>query len=149
MLQSGLLKPFPQLLRHHKPNIVKEAAWTLSNITAGTRDQIQMIIGQGVKPENFRVVLFLLYFALTRTKNFKNEYRSHLPIDTSLLADLIKILEVGDFKAKKEATWAITNLTSGGAAGQVFKLVELGGLKPFCNMLGCNDVKIIQVRYFK
>ena len=56
MLQSGLLKPFPQLLRHHKPNIVKEAAWTLSNITAGTRDQIQMIIGQGVKPENFRVV---------------------------------------------------------------------------------------------
>jgi len=109
MLQSGLLKPFPQLLRHHKPNIVKEAAWTLSNITAGTRDQIQMII------------------------------------DTSLLADLIKILEVGDFKAKKEATWAITNLTSGGAAGQVFKLVELGGLKPLCNMLGCNDVKIIQV----
>ena len=55
MLQSGLLKPFPQLLRHHKPNIVKEAAWTLSNITAGTRDQIQMIIGKGLKPKNFGV----------------------------------------------------------------------------------------------
>ena len=63
MLQSGLLKPFPQLLRHHKPNIVKEAAWTLSNITAGTRDQIQMIIGQGLKPKNFRVVLYF-YFSL-------------------------------------------------------------------------------------
>ena len=28
-------------------------------------------------------------------------------------------------------------------------LVELGGLKPFCNMLGCNDVLIIRVRYFQ
>ena len=90
---------------------MKEAAWTLSNITAGTREQIQMII------------------------------------DTDLLGDLIKILEVGDFKAKKEATWAITNLTSGGGAAQVFKLVELGGLKPLCNMLSCNDVKIIQVHF--
>lgn len=66
-------------------------------------------------------------------------------VDTNLLADLIKILEVGDFKAKKEATWAITNLTSGGSAEQIFKLVELGGVKPLSGMLGCNDVKIIQV----
>jgi len=109
MLNHGLLQPFPQLLRHHKPNIVKEAAWTLSNITAGTQDQIQQII------------------------------------DNNLLADLIKVLEVGDFKAKKEATWAITNLTSGGSAFQIFKLVELGGIKPLTGMLSCNDVKIIQV----
>ena len=79
----------------------------------------------------------------------KNEHHFRLPIDTSLLADLIKILEVGDFRAKFSATLAITNLISGGDAGQVFKLVELGGLKPFCNMLGCNDVLIIRVRYFQ
>ena len=55
MLQSGLLKPFSQLLRHHEPVIVREAAATLSHITAGTRDQIQMIIGKGLKPKNFGV----------------------------------------------------------------------------------------------
>ena len=66
-------------------------------------------------------------------------------IDSGLLIDLIRVLEIGDFKAKKEATWAITNLTSGGAAEQVFKLVELGGIRPMCNMLSCDDVKIIQV----
>lgn len=48
MLRLGLLAPFKQLLKHHKPNIVKEAAWTLSNITAGTREQIQMIIDHGL-----------------------------------------------------------------------------------------------------
>ena len=54
-------------------------------------------------------------------------------------------MENGDFKGKKEATWAVTNLTSGGSAMQVFKLVELGGLKPLCAMLGCADGKIVQV----
>ena len=70
-------------------------------------------------------------------------------VDSNLLADLIKVLEIGDFKAKKEATWAITNLTSGGSAAQVFKLVELGGLKPLTQMLTCNDIKIIQVKHQK
>ena len=55
MLQSGLLKPFSQLLRHHEPVIVRRAAETLSYITDGTRDQIQMIIGKGLKPKNFGV----------------------------------------------------------------------------------------------
>ena len=55
MLQSGLLKPFSQLLRHHEPVIVRRAAETLSFITDGRRDQIQMIIGKGLKPENFGV----------------------------------------------------------------------------------------------
>ena len=56
MLQSGLLKPFSQLLRHHDPFIVRRAAEALYvMITAGTRDQIQMIIGKGLKPKNFGV----------------------------------------------------------------------------------------------
>jgi len=66
-------------------------------------------------------------------------------VDSGLLTDLIRVLEIGDFKAKKEATWAITNLTSGGSAEQIFKLVELGGMKPMCQMLSCDDGKIIQV----
>ena len=56
-----------------------------------------------------------------------------------------RVQENGDFKGKKEATWAVTNLTSGGSAMQVFKLVELGGLKPLCAMLQCADGKIVQV----
>ena len=100
---------FPKLLRHHKPNIVKEAAWTLSNITAGTPEQIQKVIDHG------------------------------------LLGDLINILQHGDFKSKKEATWAVTNLTSGGKPEQVASLIELGVLEPLVQMLNCGDAKIVQV----
>ena len=100
---------FPKLLRHHKANIVKEAAWTLSNITAGTTEQIQMVIDHG------------------------------------LVGDLINILQNGDFKSKKEATWAVTNLTSGGKPEQVATLIELGVLEPLVQMLNCGDAKIVQV----
>lgn len=41
---------FLDLLRHHKPNIQKEAAWTLSNITAGKDTQIQEVINAGLIP---------------------------------------------------------------------------------------------------
>ena len=33
---------FAKLLQHPKMNIVKEAAWTVSNITAGNHTQIQV-----------------------------------------------------------------------------------------------------------
>jgi importin subunit alpha-2 len=37
-----------ELLKHSRLNIVKEAAWTVSNITAGNMDQIQEVINAGV-----------------------------------------------------------------------------------------------------
>jgi len=41
---------FPSLLRHHKANIQKEAAWTVSNITAGKNTQIQEVVNAGLIP---------------------------------------------------------------------------------------------------
>lgn len=50
VLDAGALFMFPKLLRHKKPNIQKEAAWTLSNITAGKDSQIQEVIDAGLVP---------------------------------------------------------------------------------------------------
>lgn len=44
VIKAGALPVFPKLLRHQRNNIVKEAAWTISNITAGNVDQIQAVI---------------------------------------------------------------------------------------------------------
>ncbi len=38
------------LTASHKKSIKKEACWTISNITAGTRDQIQAVIDAGLMP---------------------------------------------------------------------------------------------------
>lgn len=50
VLTAGVLALFPTLLRHPKNNIQKEAAWTLSNITAGKDCQIQEVIDAGLVP---------------------------------------------------------------------------------------------------
>lgn len=107
-------------------------------------------------------------------------------IDADLLPPLINILQVAEFRTRKEAAWAITNATSGGSAEQIrwdcrlnlvltcvwcdhlwsyhfisisiqdgflFQfinlllrhLVELGCIKPLCDLLTLMDSKIVQV----
>lgn len=50
VLNAGALAAFPVLLRYHNLSIQKEAAWTLSNITAGKNSQIQDVINAGLVP---------------------------------------------------------------------------------------------------
>ena len=47
VVQNGGLPVFATLLQHPKSNVVKEAAWTVSNITAGPPEQIQAVIQSG------------------------------------------------------------------------------------------------------
>jgi importin subunit alpha-2 len=43
VIDANALPIFHNLLAHHKIGVQKEAAWTLSNITAGTQTQIQVL----------------------------------------------------------------------------------------------------------
>ena len=66
-------------------------------------------------------------------------------IDAGCLQPLIDILVKGDFKAQKEAAWAVTNLTSGGTVQQIVHLcgeVEIQNVKKILNYvsyLGCSE----------
>ena len=48
VVKAGAMRYFPRLLAHSKPNVVKEAAWTISNVTAGNLQQIQAVIDAGL-----------------------------------------------------------------------------------------------------
>jgi importin subunit alpha-2 len=48
IIQAGGLTYLKELLKHSRLNIVKEAAWTVSNIAAGNVNQIQEIINAGI-----------------------------------------------------------------------------------------------------
>lgn len=48
VINAGALKMMRKLLHSSKGNIVKEAAWTISNITAGNSHQIQKVIDEGL-----------------------------------------------------------------------------------------------------
>lgn len=58
---------------------------------------------------------------------------------------LIDILGKAEFKTRKEATWAITNATTGGTPEQIRYLIEQGCIPPMCDLLTIMDVKIVQV----
>lgn len=49
-IDAGVLSALPKLMRHPKPSVQKEAAWAVSNIAAGPRQQIQQLITCGLLP---------------------------------------------------------------------------------------------------
>lgn len=51
----------------------------------------------------------------------------------------------GEYKAQKEAVWAITNLTAGGNLQQVVTIIQAGALKPLCDLLVVKETKIVTV----
>lgn len=56
IISAGGVQHLGVLLQHHRINIVKEAAWTISNITAGNIDQIQHVINAGLLPPLIHVL---------------------------------------------------------------------------------------------
>lgn len=51
----------------------------------------------------------------------------------------------GEYKAQKEAVWAITNLTAGGSIEQIVYVVQAGAMKPLCDLLVVKETKIVTV----
>lgn len=56
VLSAGALNYMSKLLNHSRLNIVKEAAWTISNVTAGNQEQIQHVINHGILPPLLHVL---------------------------------------------------------------------------------------------
>lgn len=50
IIECGALQYMPALLQHPKEKINNEAVWFLSNITAGTETQVQLVIDAGLIP---------------------------------------------------------------------------------------------------
>ena len=64
----------------------------------------------------------LICFSFCRTVSnitAGNEYQIQSVIDANLIPLVISLLDKGEFKTKKEAAWAICNLTCTGSLAQV------------------------------
>jgi len=109
VINCGALPRLLALLNSPKKGIRKEACWTISNITAGTREQIQAVI------------------------------------ESNIIPPLVHLLATAEFDIKKEAAWSISNATSGGSPEQIKYLVQQGCIKPLCDLLTCNDPRLVTV----
>lgn len=117
------------LTNNHKKSIKKEACWTISNITAGNKEQIQvrfclwsvqpimqlMSARYSSCPVNINL-LFTIQIPLN-TKLRLGIIQA--VIDANIIPPLVALLASAEFDIKKEAAWAVSNATSGGTAEQI------------------------------
>jgi len=123
-----------KLLESSKPDLVKEASWTVSNIAAGTVDQIQLILDAGIVPRLVRVLRYVSYH-LAGTRSFRQI--------NSYSFSFFSSFQSGSIRAQEEACWAITNITARGETRHITHLVEQNVIPALCHMLTAKDWNIV------
>ncbi|KAL0716719.1 hypothetical protein Bca4012_066041 [Brassica carinata] len=149
VISHGALLSLLSLLTHnHKKSIKKEACWTISNITAGNRDQIQVSFYRELTlfsfsdSEGFGCSM-KMYLCVVMLSNICSVMQA--VCEAGLIYPLVNLLQNAEFDIKKEAAWAVSNATSGGSPDQIKYMVEQGVVKPLCDLLICPDPRIITV----
>ncbi|CAN0430860.1 unnamed protein product, partial [Ectocarpus sp. 12 AP-2014] len=111
IIDAGAVPCLQQLIAHSNREIQKEACWTLSNIAAGTVEQIQTVLDSGALPS-------LVELASSQCLD---------PADPDSGG--------ADPEVRSEASWAVLNATSCGSDHQIEYLVQEGGIKVLGELL--------------
>eukprot|EP01120_Amphizonella_sp_Union-15-10_P009009 TRINITY_DN3330_c0_g1_i1.p1 TRINITY_DN3330_c0_g1~~TRINITY_DN3330_c0_g1_i1.p1 ORF type:complete len:535 (+),score=109.97 TRINITY_DN3330_c0_g1_i1:64-1605(+) len=152
VIDSGVCKRVIELLLHHSPDVQTPALRTVGNIVTGDDLQTQVML-------DLNLLSSLRHLLSHSKKGIRKETCWTLSnitagnpkqiqsvIDADLFPGLIELLQTAsDFETRKEAAWAIANATSGGKSEQIDKLVQLGCIRPMCDLLDCPDSRIILV----
>lgn len=151
MLETGLVPRLVQLLNCKEINVLTPALRTVGNIVTGNDVQTDAIIQAGallslgplLKFTRLNIVKEAAWTISNITAG--NSEQIQKVLDAGIMDPLLDVLQTGDFKSQKEAAWAVTNYTSGGTVQQLGRLVEMGAMKPMCNLLNSKEWKTVCV----
>jgi hypothetical protein len=127
VINCSALPAIQHLLDHPVSFIRKQSCWAISNATAGNKVQIQV-----------NTHAYIMY-------SCSNGYFNQAVIDCDIVPKLLMIMDTADFKIRKEAAWAVLNITAGGTPYQIRYLVSIGTIPRLCDLLSINEPKLLFV----
>jgi len=151
VLDTGICARIVELMGHPPASVQTPALRTAGNVVTGDDCQTQCVINCGALPR----LLALLNSpkkgirkeACWTISNITAGTREQIQavIEANIIPPLVHLLATAEFDIKKEAAWSISNATSGGSPDQIKYLVQQGCIKPLCDLLTCNDPRLVTV----
>merc|ERR1719253_1189590 len=151
VIEAGVCRRLVELLLNPSPAVQTPALRTVGNIVTGNDLQTQFIINNNALP-------CLLALLSSPKKGIRkeacwtisnitagNKEQIQAVVENNIIPPLIQLLTNAEFDIRKEAAWAISNATSGGSPQQIKFLVQQGCIRPLCDLLTVNDVKIVTI----
>ena len=148
VIDSGVCRRVVELLLHKNDAVVCSALRTVGNIVTGDDVQTQVVL-------NCSVLLSLQYLLSSNHETISkestwaisnitagNKDQIQQVIEANVFPNLIHNMIYADLRTRKEAAWAVTNATSGGTPDQIKYMVQLGCVKPMCDLLVLHEPKI-------
>lgn len=144
MLNCNVLLSLKHLLSHNKEAIKKETCWTISNITAGTKAQIQLVIDQGLIPLLIEVLTTCDFktrkeaaWAISNATSGGSDMQINTIVAAGAIPPLCDILRVPDTKVIEVALDALENILRVGKTEfeYVLSLMLFVWLRPSCHVI--------------
>lgn len=151
VVQSGVLPILAKLVNHSNASIQTPALRTIGNVATGDDKMTDAVVNSGAVPQLVTLMKSArkavrkeaVWTISNITAGSKVQIQS--VINAGAIPELVRILSEGEWEVKKEAAWAISNFCSGGSKDHIRLLVSKKAIKPLCDLLACEDPKIILV----
>ncbi|XP_048337431.1 importin subunit alpha-2 isoform X1 [Ziziphus jujuba] len=137
-----------KLIHSNDEEVLTDACWALSYLSDGDNDKIQAVIDAGVCPRLVELLLHqsptLLIPALRAVGNIVtgDDMQTQCLINLQILPCLRNLLTHNHKRnIKKEACWAISNITAGNK-NQIQAVIEAGIVAPVINLLQSAEFEI-------
>ncbi|EFJ42484.1 hypothetical protein VOLCADRAFT_97316 [Volvox carteri f. nagariensis] len=150
IIELGICRRLPELLKHPSPYVVLAALSLASHIAAGSAKQTQAVIDCGAL--SCLVVLFAnpkdsikeeACFAVSNIMaGTKDQIQS--AIDAGLIPPLVELMSNPNINVRREAAIALCNATPASSMAQIAFLVQNGAISAFCDLLAVADEVIVR-----